>query len=82
MWQFRPTCGATSDQRVRVNHRAIIDVRTGIDEHWRHARDTTSDEGAVANTGSPGTTRTWLARLIALGGYVSLSKKGWRKAVD
>src|SRR4029077_10482088 len=35
-------------------HRAIIDVRSSIDEHRRHARDTTSNVRTVANTGSSG----------------------------
>src|SRR5258707_9031229 len=43
---------AASDQCVRIDHRAVINIRPGIYEHRRHARDTTSDIRAVANAGS------------------------------
>src|SRR5712675_2577364 len=42
---------AASDQCVRIDHRAVIDIRPGIYEHRRHARDTTSDIYTVANNG-------------------------------
>src|SRR5258708_3851524 len=46
-----PDLRATSDQGVRVDHRAVIDVCAGIDEHRRHARDSTPDVRTIANGG-------------------------------
>src|ERR1035438_6996863 len=45
---------AASDQRVRIDHRAIIHIRSHVDVHGRHAGDAFADIDAVANARSAG----------------------------
>src|SRR5207247_10742312 len=40
---------ARSDQGMKVNHRAFIDIRADINEHRRHTNDISCDIGAIAN---------------------------------
>src|SRR5882762_6720243 len=56
---------AASDQCVRIDHRAVINIRSGIYEHRGHARNTTSDIRAVANAGS-----TWNNSYLARETYI------------
>src|ERR1700688_4490255 len=39
---------------MRIDHRAVADVSTRIDEHRRHAHDVASDVAAIANARSTG----------------------------
>src|SRR5580692_8227638 len=45
---------AAPNQRMRVNHRAVADVRADVDEHWRHANHPAPNVRAVANARSAG----------------------------
>ena len=45
---------ATSDQRVRIDHRAVAHVSARVHEHRRHAHNVAADVAAVANARSAG----------------------------
>jgi hypothetical protein len=45
---------AGADKRVRIHHRPLVDVGTGINVHRGHAYDAPGDEGAVPYRGSAG----------------------------
>jgi hypothetical protein len=40
---------ARADERMRIDHRPVADVRTDVDVHRRHADDTLAEIRAIAN---------------------------------
>ena len=69
---------AGSDQRVRIDHRAVVDVGADVDVHRRHADDALAEVRAVADGRSAGHDADAVAASKRLSGIVSLSTNGQR----
>ena len=74
--------GAASDQRVRIDHRAVAYICADIDIHRRHAGDAFTDIAAVANAGATGNdadAAVGVESLHRVGGFV---EPGLTRGVD